>query len=117
MIELLAQTTSSSDPSGAATAAIAAFGLVYAIFILVMVAFYVFIAYMIVKRAGYNPWLSLLILVPLANFIMLLIFAFSEWPVQKENAALRAQLAGAGGGAYPGTAYAPPPSGPPMTTG
>jgi hypothetical protein len=115
MIEFLAQSSSSSDASGAATAAIAAFGLVYAIFILVMVAFYVFIAYMIVKRAGYNPWLSLLILVPLANFIMLLIFAFSEWPVQRENAALRAQLSGAGG-APPGTTYAPPPSGPPMTT-
>ena len=116
MIELLAQTTSSSDPSGAATAAIAAFGLVYAIFILVMVAFYCFIAYMIVKRAGYNPWLGLLILVPLVNFVMILIFAFSEWPVQRENAALRAQLASAGGGGtYPGTAYAPPP-GPPMTT-
>jgi hypothetical protein len=112
MIEFLAQSSTSSDPSGAATAAIAAFGLVYAIFVLVMVAFYVFIAYMIVKRAGYNPWLSLLILVPLANFIMLLIFAFSEWPVQRENAALRAQLSGAGGA----PTYAPPPSGPPMTT-
>jgi hypothetical protein len=116
MIELLAQSTS-NDPSGAATAAIAAFGLVYAIFVLVMIAFYVFIAYMIVNRAGYNPWLSLLILVPLANFVMLLIFAFSEWPVQRENRALRAQLAGAGGAPYPGTTYAPPPSGPPMTTG
>jgi hypothetical protein len=115
MIELLAQ-SSSNDPSGAATALIAALGVVYAIVILVMVAFYVFIAYMIVKRAGYNPWLGLLILVPLANFVMLLVFAFSEWPVQRENRALRAQLAGTGGGLYTGTAI-PPPVGPPMTTG
>ena len=115
MIELFAQ-SSSSDTSGAAAAALAAFGLVYAIFILVMIAFYVLIAYMIVKRAGYNPWLSLLILVPLANFVMLLIFAFSDWPVQRENAALRAQLAGGGGAAFPGTYAPPPPPGPPMTT-
>ena len=114
MIQLLAQ-SSSSDPSGAAAAALAAFGLIYAIVVLVMIAFYVFVAYMIVNRAGYNPWLSLLILVPLVNFVMLLIFAFSEWPVQKENRMLRAQLAG-GGAPYPGTTYAPPPSGPPMTT-
>ena len=115
MIELLAQ-SSSSDPSGAAAAALAAFGLIYAIVVLVMIAFYVFIAYMIVNRAGYNPWLSLLILVPLVNFVMLLIFAFSEWPVQRENRALRAQLAG-GGAPYPGTTYAPPPSGPDLTKG
>jgi hypothetical protein len=102
MIELLAQ--ASNDSSGAATAALAAFGAAYAIFILVMVAFYVLIAFMIVKKAGYNPWLSLLILVPLVNFIMLIIFAFSEWPVLR---ALRGAQSGAG--AYPGaaTAYAP----------
>jgi uncharacterized membrane protein YhaH (DUF805 family) len=115
-MELLAQSSTYNDPSGAAGAAIAAFGLAYAIFILALLAFYVFIAYMIVKRAGYNPWLALLILVPLVNFVMVLIFAFSEWPIQRENRELRAQLAGQGG-AYAGGYAPPPPSGPPMTTG
>ncbi|MEO7039436.1 MAG: hypothetical protein ABI186_05325, partial [Candidatus Elarobacter sp.] len=57
----------------------------------------------IVQRAGYNPWLSLLMLVPGLNFILMLAFAFSEWPVQRENRALRAQLGGGPAG------YAPPP--------
>jgi hypothetical protein len=70
-----------------------------------------------------------LMLVPGVNFIMLIILAFSEWPIQRENAMLRAQLAGAGAaGAYPGGAYAsaapptygaqlPPPGTPPMNPG
>ena len=34
----------------------------------------------IVKRAGYNPWLTLLGVIPLVNLVMFLVFAFSEWP-------------------------------------
>jgi len=115
MIELLAQ--SSNEPSGAATAAIAAFGLIYVIFILALIAFGVLCYYLVAKKAGYNPWLSLLMLVPVANLIVSMIFVFGEWPIQAENRALRAQLAGGGGAGYPGTTYPPPPSGPPMTTG
>lgn len=38
----------------------------------------------IVGKAGY-PWaLGLLVLVPLANIVLVLILAFSEWPIQKE---------------------------------
>jgi hypothetical protein len=39
---------------------------------------------MIFKRAGYPSLLGLLMFVPLANFVMLLILAFSKWPVQRE---------------------------------
>jgi len=71
---------------------------------LVVFLFSLLINFMIFKRTGMNPWLSLLMLVPIANFIMLLILAFTEWPVQR---ALRMCRAQAGGGTYPGAGYAP----------
>jgi len=43
----------------------------------------------IFKKAGYSFWFCLLMLVPLANLIWLLIFAFSEWPIHRELKALR----------------------------
>jgi hypothetical protein len=41
----------------------------------------------ICKRIGWNPWLSLLIAVPLANFIFVYFLAFSDWPIQRNTAA------------------------------
>jgi hypothetical protein len=35
----------------------------------------------IFKKAGFSPWLSLLMLVPLASIIILYVIAFSEWKV------------------------------------
>jgi hypothetical protein len=34
----------------------------------------------IFPKAGYSAWLSLLMFVPLLNLILLIWFAFSEWP-------------------------------------
>jgi hypothetical protein len=78
-----------------------------AIVSLAFLLFSILIWFMIFKRTGMNPWLALLMLVPIANFIMLLVLAFTQWPVQREVRALRAQLAGGYGGNYP------PPSPPP----
>jgi fatty acid desaturase len=39
---------------------------------------------MIFSRAGYSFAMALLMFIPLVNFIWLLIFAFSRWPVQRE---------------------------------
>lgn len=38
------------------------------------------------KRAGYSPWLSLLILVPIADIIFVYWLAFSDWPSQRGGA-------------------------------
>jgi hypothetical protein len=35
----------------------------------------------IFKKAGFSPWLSLLLFVPLVNLVMIYILAFSEWKV------------------------------------
>jgi hypothetical protein len=37
--------------------------------------------WMIFKKAGFSPWLSLLFFVPVANIIILYVVAFSEWKV------------------------------------
>lgn len=56
----------------------------------------------IIRRAGYSGWWVLIGLVPIANIVMFLVFAFKEWPVQRELAQLR-QAVGRG----PGTPNAP----------
>lgn len=33
------------------------------------------------KKAGFSPWLSLLMFVPLVNLVMLYVLAFSQWKV------------------------------------
>lgn len=37
--------------------------------------------WMIFKKAGFSPWLALLMFVPLANLITLYVVAFSKWQV------------------------------------
>ena len=40
----------------------------------------------IFSKAGFPRWLSLLMVVPIVNVIMLYVFAFSDWPsLQKKN--------------------------------
>src|SRR5262245_32327340 len=72
------------------------------IFLLGMIVFWIaivlFMLYVwgtIFKKAGYSFWLCLLMVIPLANLIWLLVFAFSTWPIHREMEALRR------GGTYP----------------
>ncbi len=40
----------------------------------------------IFSKAGFPRWLSLLMVVPIVNLIMLYVFAFSDWPsLRKKN--------------------------------
>jgi len=54
----------------------------------------------IFKKAGFSPWLSVLMFVPLANIIILYVVAFSQWKVVPAPP-------------YSVTAYPPPPYPPP----
>ena len=45
---------------------------------------------MIIRRAGYSGAWVLIGFVPVVNLIMFLVFAFKEWPVQRETRELRA---------------------------
>jgi hypothetical protein len=39
----------------------------------------------IFRKAGFAPALSLLMIIPLVNVVMLFFLAFAEWPVLKEQ--------------------------------
>ena len=39
----------------------------------------------IFKKAGYSQWLSLLMVVPIVNVVMLYFLAFSDWPRLRER--------------------------------
>ena len=39
----------------------------------------------IFSKAGFNAWLGILMLIPIANLIMFLYFAFAEWPIHRQG--------------------------------
>lgn len=41
--------------------------------------------WMIWKRSGHSPWISLLSVIPLVNVLVLWVFAFKEWPAEKNK--------------------------------
>ena len=47
----------------------------------------------IFAKAGYSGWRCLLLLIPIVNLIIFLIFAFGEWPIEHEVDRLQQQLA------------------------
>ncbi len=112
-MSLLAQTTTydnSGAGAGAAAAIAAAAGSIF-VFALIAIVISIAIYYVIFNRAGFNPWLSLLVLIPgLGQLIVLIILIFTEWPVQREVKVLRAQLglSPTGPAGTPGTAYGAP---------
>jgi hypothetical protein len=68
----------------------AGFGIAYVLFIIAIVVIGLVINWQIARKAGYKPAYSLLMMIPFVNFIMILIFAFSRWPVEQERDQLRA---------------------------
>jgi len=72
-----------------AAAAIAGFGL-FGLFIgLAVIVFTIFVYWKIATKAGYNGALSLLLFVPLVNIVIIIMFAFTRWPI--EDALARAR--------------------------
>ena len=107
-MQLLAQTTTAPNYDQAAGMAALLGGGTFLIFSLIFLVILVGIYYLIINKTGYNPWLSLLILIPgLGGLIIVIMLAFTEWPIQREVRELRARLGGGGG--YGGGGYTPPP--------
>jgi hypothetical protein len=80
---------SSQQNAGAAMAAAAGSFALIGIIALAMTVFFVYIYWRIAVKAGYPGAMSLLLLIPLANFVVLIMFAFSEWPIEVQLKALR----------------------------
>ena len=60
--------------------------------VLALVVFAIVCWWKIFAKAGYSGALSLLLLVPFGELIMLLILAFGKWPALQDLARLRQQL-------------------------
>jgi hypothetical protein len=59
----------------------AAIAAVYAVIIFVAVIVVIIPTWFICKKAGFTPWLSLLIIVPFGGLVLLYVLAFAEWKV------------------------------------
>lgn len=55
------------------------------IFFLIGLAIIVIPFWKIYSKAGFSKWLSLLMIVPLINLIVLYVVAFSAWPAQRQD--------------------------------
>jgi intracellular septation protein A len=68
-------------------AAVAGF---YLVLFLVMAIVVIIPTWFICKKAGFSPWLSLLIIVPFGGLVLLYVVAFSEWKVAPVTTAVAA---------------------------
>ncbi|MBI1756471.1 MAG: hypothetical protein HYR64_05130 [Fimbriimonas ginsengisoli] len=59
----------------------------YAVFWIALMALIIWCYWKIFSKAGFNGALSLLFLVPCANLVILIWFAFSEWPIERQGRA------------------------------
>jgi hypothetical protein len=46
----------------------------------------------IVQKAGYSGWNILWMFVPIANIVMLFVFAFARWPIEEKVARLESRI-------------------------
>jgi hypothetical protein len=75
--------------------------MVFAMFFIGLLLFAAFIAWRITAKTGYPGVLGLLYFVPLANLALLLVLAFSEWPIERENRLLQENTARPAPGSSP----------------
>ncbi len=61
------------------------FSLWHWLIVFIYVAVIVVPIWHILKKAGYNAAFSLFALIPFVNIILLWVFAFSKWPIEKQN--------------------------------
>jgi hypothetical protein len=52
---------------------------------LALIIFFVYCYCKISGRAGYSPWMGLIMLVPIANIVILYMFAFKTWPIESQG--------------------------------
>ena len=53
----------------------------YTVIFLVVLAAVVIPTWFICKKAGFSPWLSFILLIPLGGLVLLYVLAFAEWKV------------------------------------
>jgi hypothetical protein len=91
----LAQYSASPTMPPLPPGAIAAFATIWLFCLaigLVVYAFTIYCWYRVAGKAGFSPWLGLIALIPLGSLILLLIFAFSDWPALRGGPGLYAPV-------------------------
>jgi hypothetical protein len=83
----------------------------FGLFAFVGIFIYIIPFWMIFKKAGFSPWMALLLFIPLANIIILYVLAFSQWKVVPAPQLTGGYPPNAYPPAYPPVAY--PPAAPP----
>jgi uncharacterized membrane protein YhaH (DUF805 family) len=83
--------TMSESQTDQLTTILATSSVIFGIIGLAMVVFSILIYWKIFSKAGYSGAMSLLMLVPIANIVVICILAFGEWPIYRELNQLRMQ--------------------------
>ena len=81
-LAMLADANSDAATNGIA-GALAAFGFVWVLVCIALLILSLVINWKIAEKAGFSGAASLLMLIPLVNFIILIYFAFTEWPIER----------------------------------
>jgi energy-coupling factor transporter transmembrane protein EcfT len=85
--------------------AVGAISAVFVLFYLVILVVCLIGTAKVISKAGYSGWFVLVSFVPLLNLVMFLVFAFSQWPIERRlEAAERASRAGSWDGPFSPTA-------------
>ncbi len=93
--------TVAAQSDGATSDEVIAF-LIFMIGIFLPVAAMLWLGAKVLSNAGHAwPW-TFILLVPVVNLVMVILFVFSEWPVRRELALTQLALAEATGTAFPG---------------
>jgi uncharacterized membrane protein YhaH (DUF805 family) len=81
-VALLADANSDAG-ANAMAGAFAAFGLIWMLICLALLILGLVVNWKIAQKAGFSGAASLLMLIPLVNVIVLIYFAFTEWPIER----------------------------------
>jgi uncharacterized membrane protein YhaH (DUF805 family) len=84
------QATDSTQAMNALGALGATTILIFVLVILALIALQLLMHWRIAVKAGFEGAYSLLLLIPFVNFVVMLIFAFGEWPIERRLKALPA---------------------------
>ena len=93
------------QPSAQTIAAMTAYFGVFAIVGLFFFVFTMYLYWRVAAKAGYAGALSLFMIVPFVNIIVICLFAFNEWPIER---ALKIARGEAGPGPYVPASPLPP---------
>ncbi|GIG21229.1 hypothetical protein Cch01nite_19530 [Cellulomonas chitinilytica] len=90
------------DPYASTSSAMpAAVMVIFFVFYAAAIAFGIYCYVRVARKAGYSGWYAALCFVPIANIVVLLMFCFKEWPIERELRELRAAVGGYPAAGYP----------------